>query len=309
MTEFELIRDYFGGATGPAVRLGVGDDAALLAVSPDHELVLSCDTMVAGRHFREDAEPGSVGWKALQAAASDLAAMGARPLGCMLALSLPAADADWLEAFARGLGEAVTALGLPLVGGDTTRGPLTVTLTVTGEVPVDGALRRSGARPGDLLAVTGTLGDAAAALAGAEAAALQQRLHRPVARLVEGQALRGLARAAVDLSDGLLADVGHICSASHLGADIRADLLPTSEALQATATPEAQRLAWQATGGDDYELALAIAPDLVQHAVARCADTGTALTVIGRFRRGSGVRLLRTDGTEIDMGRGGYSHF
>ncbi|MHA7834193.1 MAG: thiamine-phosphate kinase, partial [Algiphilus sp.] len=119
----------------------------------------------------------------------------------------------------------------------------------------------------------------------------------------------GLARAAVDLSDGLLADVGHICDASHLGADIRADLLPASEALQAMDVPEAQLLEWQGTGGEDYELALAIAPDLVQHAVARCAEAGTALTVVGRFRRGSGVRLLRTDGTEIEMERGGYSHF
>lgn len=309
MTEFELIRHYFAGATGPAVRLGVGDDAALLSLQPEHELVISCDTMVSGRHFTPDADPFSIGWKGLHAAASDLAAMGARPLGCLLALTLPEADRDWLEAFARGMAEAAKVLSLPLVGGDTTRGPLTVSVTVNGETPVDGALRRAGARPGDLLAVTGTLGDAAAALAGADDAFLQQRLHRPVARLAEGQALRGLARAAVDLSDGLLADVGHLCAASRVGADIRADLLPASDALMALETTASERLGWQVAGGEDYELALAISPDVVRHAMASCEQLGTSLTVIGRFRAGEGVRLLQSNGQEITMETAGYRHF
>lgn len=309
MTEFELIHHYFAGATGPAVRLGVGDDAALLSVQPEHELVISCDTMVSGRHFTPGADPFSIGWKGLHAAASDLAAMGARPLGCLLALTLPEADQDWLEAFARGMAEAATALSLPLVGGDTTRGPLAVSVTVNGETPVDGALRRAGARPGDLLAVTGTLGDAAAALAGADDAFLQQRLHRPVARLAEGQALRGLARAAVDLSDGLLADLGHLCTAGHVGVDIRADLLPASEALVALGAAETQRLGWQVAGGEDYELALAISPDVIRHAVASCEKLGTPLTVIGRFRAGEGVRLLQSNGQEINMETAGYRHF
>lgn len=309
MTEFELIQRYFAGTTGTAVRLGVGDDAALLAVSPDHELVTSCDTMVAGRHFLADADPAAIGWKALHAAASDLAAMGARPLGCLLALTLPEVDEAWLEGFARGMAEAATALELPLVGGDTTRGALTIGVTVMGETPIQGAMRRSGARPGDMLAVTGSLGDAAAALAGAQDAALQQRLHWPTARLAEGQALRGLARAAVDLSDGLLADVGHVCVASRVGVDIRADLLPASEALRAMDAPASDVLQWQAAGGDDYELALAISPDVIRHAVASCEQLATALTVIGRFRDGKGVRLLQSSGAEITMETGGYRHF
>jgi len=309
VTEFELIQRYFAGATGTSVPLGVGDDAALLAVSPEYDLVTSCDTMVAGRHFLAEGDPGALGWKALHAAASDLAAMGARPLGCLLALTLPGVDEPWLEGFARGMAEAATALELPLVGGDTTRGPLTIGVTVMGETPIKGAMRRSGARPGDLLAVTGSLGDAAAALAGAEDTALQQRLHRPTARLAEGQALRGLARAAVDLSDGLLADVGHVCTASRVGVDIRADLLPASAALQALDASASDVLHWQVAGGDDYELALAISPDVIRHAVASCDQLATALTVVGRFRNGEGVRLLHSSGTEITMETDGYRHF
>ena len=308
VNEFDLIRRHFAAPASGAVTLGVGDDAALLQPPEGREIAVSCDTLVSGRHFLPDDDPAGIAWKALNVNLSDLAAMGAEAECFLLALTLPAFDGPWLDTFADGLRRAAGAAGVPLAGGDITRGPLAITITAVGSVEGGGALRRCGARAGDLLCVTGTLGDAAAALAGADEPALRERLHRPTARLAAGRALRGLARAAIDVSDGLLADVGHLCASSSVGAVVRADLLPCSDALAAHPDDDT-RLAWQATGGDDYELAVALAPEVVETAVTRCREVATPLTVVGRFTTAKTVRLLRADGTEAFMESGGYRHF
>lgn len=309
MDEFALIRRHFARPASGVVTLGIGDDAALLLPPEDGETVIACDTLVAGRHFGADADPADIGWKALNVNLSDLAAMGAEADAFLLALTLPAADEDWLAGFAGGLREAADAHGVCLAGGDTTRGPLTVTITAIGHLPRNSALRRDGARDGDLLAVTGTLGDAGAALAGHAEAELQRRLHRPRARLEAGRALRGLARAAIDISDGLVADVGHICRASRVGAAIRADRLPASDALAALTVPAERRLAWQCRAGDDYELAVAISPQALASAQAACAAIDVPLTVVGRFLVGERVRVFDSEGKEYQGMANGYRHF
>lgn len=309
MDEFALIRRYFEplGRPRPEVRLGIGDDAALLALPPQSELCITTDTLVAGHHFAADAAAADVGWKALAVNLSDLAAMGAAPLAYTLALTLPEADEPWLQGLAAGLAELAAQHDLPLIGGDTTRGPLSLTLTALGHVPAGRALRRQGAREGDLVCVTGTLGDAALALQlGAQAPeALRQRLHRPQPRLAAGQALRELASAGLDLSDGLAGDLAHLCRASGVGASVRADLLPASAAF-AAAAPAAQRLALQAQGGDDYELCLTLPPERVEAATAAC---GLPLTVIGRITREPGVRFCTAAGEILPLAPHGYRHF
>lgn len=309
MDEFALIRRYFEplGRPRPEVRLGIGDDAALLALPPGSELCITTDTLVAGRHFAADAAAADVGWKALAVNLSDLAAMGAAPLAYTLALTLPEADETWLQGLAAGLDELAAQHDLALIGGDTTRGPLSLTLTAFGAVPAGRALRRQGAREGDLVCVTGTLGDAALALQlGAQAPpALRQRLHRPQPRLAAGQALRELASAGLDLSDGLAGDLAHLCRASGVGASVRADLLPTSAAF-AAAAPAARHLALQAQGGDDYELCLTLPPERVEAATAAC---GLPLTVIGRITREPGVRFCTAAGEILPLAPHGYRHF
>jgi thiamine-monophosphate kinase len=309
MDEFALIRRYFEplGRPRPEVRLGIGDDAALLALPSGSELCITTDTLVAGRHFAADAAAADVGWKALAVNLSDLAAMGAAPLAYTLALTLPEADETWLQGLAAGLAELAAQHDLALIGGDTTRGPLSLTLTAFGAVPAGRALRRQGAREGDLVCVTGTLGDAALALQlGAQApAALRQRLHRPQPRLAAGQALRGLASAGLDLSDGLAGDLGHLCRASGVGASVRADLLPASAAF-AAAAPAARHLALQVQGGDDYELCLTLPPERVAEATAAC---GLPLTVIGRITREPGVRFCTAAGEILPLAPHGYRHF
>jgi thiamine-monophosphate kinase len=309
MDEFALIRRYFEplGRPRPEVRLGIGDDAALLALPPGSELCITTDTLVAGRHFAADAAAADVGWKALAVNLSDLAAMGAAPLAYTLALTLPEADETWLQGLAAGLDELAAQHDLALIGGDTTRGPLSLTLTAFGAVPAGRALRRQGAREGDLVCVTGTLGDAALALQlGAQAPpALRQRLHRPQPRLAAGQALRELASAGLDLSDGLAGDLAHLCRASGVGASVRADLLPTSAAF-AAAAPAARHLALQVQGGDDYELCLTLPPERVEAATAAC---GLPLTVIGRITREPGVRFCTAAGEILPLAPHGYRHF
>jgi thiamine-monophosphate kinase len=309
MDEFALIRRYFAELTpdGEGVVLGIGDDAALLKPSLGCELVLTSDTLVCGRHFPEATAPRDIGWKSLAVNLSDLAAMGARPRWFTLALTLPEASESWLAAFAEGLAALAQAHRVALVGGDTTRGPLSITITALGEVPAGHALRRAGARPGDAICVTGTLGDAALALRLGEAAdpALRARLDRPQPRIAAGLALRGIARAALDLSDGLLGDLQHILAASAVGAEIDVGLLPASPAFTRL-VPPADRLPLQLAGGDDYELCLCVPEALLDRAAAAL---DLPLTCIGRITAASGLRLLDAEGHTITPSFTAYRHF
>lgn len=315
MGEFELIERCFKSLT-PArsdVVLGIGDDAALLRPPPG-ELVVACiDTLVCGVHFPPDMTPEDVGYRAAAVNLSDLAAMGATPRWALLALSLPTGDEAWLDGFARGLADALLPVGVALVGGDTTRGPLTVTVQMLGTVPDDGkALRRQGARPGDLLYVSGTPGDAAGGLAGwgrpAADGQLLARFRRPLPRLGLGQGLRGLASACIDVSDGLLADATHVAEASGCGLLLDPSLLPLSDALRAALGHEAALTA-ALTGGDDYELCFC-APAAHADAVAALAQrVGCRVTRIGEAVAGSGLALKDSRGLGHTVGVGGYRHF
>jgi thiamine-monophosphate kinase len=293
--------------------LGIGDDAALLRVPDGHDLVVATDALNAGVHFPANTAAADIGWKSLAVNLSDLAAMGARPAWCTLSLSLPQADARWIDAFLDGWLELAARHGAALVGGDTTRGPLSVCVTAHGVVERDAALRRDGAQVGDDVWVTGTLGDAAAALARLQAGeavdpALRARLDRPEPRVAFGRALVGLAHACIDVSDGLLQDLGHVCRASGVGAEVDIGSLPASPALSASLAGDALRLA-QATGGDDYELCFTAAADARDAVRDLALSQGIAVTRIGRMREGSGIFARSADGTEFVPGRRGYAHF
>lgn len=311
MPEFDLIARIRARATRRAdVALGIGDDAALLRVPAGQALAVSCDTLNVGVHFPPDTAPADVGWKALAVNLSDLAAMAAQPAWCTLSLSLPSDDADWLDAFLDGFLALAAQHDVALVGGDTTRGPLSICVTVHGLVPEAQALRRDGARVGDEIWVTGTLGDAAAGLSasGANDAFLRQRLNRPTPRVAAGLALRGLAHAAIDVSDGLLADLGHVLQASGVGARVRREALPTSPALAACFT-DAARWRLQLAGGDDYELCFTAAP--AQHAAiaAALAASGTDATVIGEIDDSRTLSVLDPRSQPWAPPRSGYQHF
>ncbi|QEY75276.1 thiamine-phosphate kinase [Pseudomonas denitrificans (nom. rej.)] len=317
MGEFELIRRYFASAAcaagGEAVALGIGDDCALLAPKAGEQLAISTDTLVVGVHFPIVCDPFLLGQRALAVSASDLAAMGAAPIGFTLALTLPEADPAWLEGFARGLNQKAQECALVLIGGDTTRGPLAMTVTVFGGVPAGQALTRAGARPGDLLCVGGPLGEAGGALPlvlgemTAEPSVAEPLLVRywsPQPQLDFGQALRGKATAALDISDGLLADCGHIARASGVALIVEADKLPESPALETLLGAErAQQLKLGA--GDDYVLAFTLP---AEHLPALSANW-PALRVVGRVEAGSGVRVLDGAGADITPHQGGYLHF
>ena len=321
MGEFELIRRHFQRARGgPSVALGIGDDCALLVPSPGHQLAVSSDMLVEGRHFFADVDPQALGHKALAVNLSDLAAMGARPLGFTLALALPRADDAWLKAFSDGLLALADAHACPLVGGDTTRGPLNLCITVFGEVSPGQALRRGAARPGDDLYLSGRTGEARlalewllgtgwalAAVGPALPDALRARLERPTPRLRLGMALAGLAHAAIDLSDGLAGDLGHLLAASGVGAQIELAALPVAPALRSLS--EAQRLECLLNGGDDYEL-LFTAPVTARGAIeTAAAGCGTPVQRIGRIDDGRGLRLLGPDGQARPLPARGFDHF
>lgn len=315
-SEFSLIDRYFARPTLSAT-LGVGDDAALLAISPGMELAISTDMLVAGTHFFPDADPRKLGWKTLAVNISDLAAMGAQPRWATLAVSLPQADETWLAAFADGFFKCADQYGVELIGGDTTRGPLNLSVTIMGEVPKQLALRRDVARPGDDIWVSGTLGGAALGLA-----ALQQRvqlveaefmhclraLETPQPRVALGLTLRGIAHAAIDISDGLLADLGHILERSNLGATVRFDALPAHPALVPWLAEDWARNCLLA-GGDDYELCFTASPQRRDAIVAIGKQLGLMLTSIGQITEGSQLRLLDEAGNLIEIGKAGYDHF
>ncbi|MBI6952540.1 thiamine-phosphate kinase [Pseudomonas sp. B21-023] len=314
MGEFELIRHFFAAAPcaqgGEGVALGIGDDCALLDLPAGEQLAISTDTLVAGVHFPAVCDPLLLGQRSLAVAVSDLAAMGATAIGFTLALTLPQVGAQWLAGFADGLGRMAARCGISLIGGDTTRGPLSITVTVFGRVPTGQALRRSGAQPGDLLCVGGFLGNAAGALplvlgereAAADVAGpLLEHYWSPLPQLQLGERLRGLATAALDVSDGLLADCGHIAKASGVALQVNLAQVPVSAPLQAFLGREAALHA-ALTGGDDYVLAFTV-PESALTALAR------EVHVIGRVLEGQGVTLRDPQGQDITPVQRGYQHF
>ena len=317
ISEFELIRQYFAQATGARtdVLLGIGDDCALLQVPVGSSLAVSMDTLVEGRHFIPGADPVSLGHKALAVNLSDLAAMGAEPAWATLALTLPDADTAWLRAFVGGFSALAAEHAVQLVGGDTTRGPLSITVQVHGFVDSARALRRDGGRSGDRLFVSGCVGDAGLALqsakdpalAAAERVYLQQRLDRPTPRVTLGRLLQGQASAAIDISDGLVADLGHICAASGLGARIDLDCLPVSPAVGT----ECVAGNWQyvLAGGDDYELLFSVAPARAEAVVSACRAAGEQVQEIGCLVDDIGIVLVYPDGRVSEEIPDGFDHF
>ncbi|MFT3790095.1 MAG: thiamine-phosphate kinase [Rudaea sp.] len=318
MAEFELI-DLIRtrcAVTREDVRLGIGDDAALLAVPAGQALAVSTDTLVSGIHFPKSTLPSDIGWKSLAVNLSDLAAMGAAPAWATLALTLPQADREWVAAFADGFAALAREFDLALVGGDTTQGPLSITVTVHGFVPEALALRRDGAKPGDGVFVTGTLGDAAAGLRLLESPSaigkgkehFVARLHRPTPRLAQGLLLRGRAHACIDVSDGLVADLGHVGKASGVGAEIDLTLLPGSPALR-EAFAAAARAPLQLAGGDDYELCFTAPATVADALLGELARSGCAATRIGRIVAAPGVRVCDVHGRLHEPPRAGWQHF
>jgi thiamine-monophosphate kinase len=320
--EFELIRRFFldrraGRAARDGVVLGIGDDAALLSVPPGTELVAAVDTIVEGRHFPVNASARSIGHRALAVNLSDFAAMGAVPAWATLALTMPHANAEWLEEFSAGLLDLAEAHDVALVGGDTTRGALTLSVQLLGHVPCGTAMRRSGARSGDLLTVTGTLGDAGAGLAfvttppppslHAAAAELVRRFEYPDPRVLFGLAARGIAAAAIDLSDGLVGDLPKLAQASNVAAHVAVERLPLSTAMRATASA-AQARDWALAAGDDYELLLAVPEARYHELAAAAAQLNLRLTAIGEIRGGSGV-TWSLNGEEFLPTVRGWDHF
>lgn len=324
MGEFELIARYFQRPARKAV-LGVGDDCALLQPRPGHQLAVSTDMLVEGRHFFAGTDPYRLGHKALAVNLSDLAACGAEPLACTLALALPDADVAWVAAFAEGFFALADLHGCELVGGDTTRGPRTINITVMGEVPVQQgrgqALLRSSARPGDDIYVSGHLGDARlalecllgrVALPAEVLAPARARLEAPTPRVALGMALRGIASAAVDVSDGLLGDLGHVLTASNVGATldtaIVCTLMQASAASAPGLTPELRHTCTLA-GGDDYELAFT-APAAARGQVQAAAQgSGTRATRIGQVEAAPGMRLVDGQGQPLQRHFASFDHF
>ena len=321
--EFALIERLFAPlAAGFPGAFGLTDDAAAISPSPGDELVTTIDSIVAGVHFPDDAPGAEVARRLLRVNLSDLAAMGARPVAYLLALNLPpAASMNWLRDFADGLAADQVAYEISLIGGDTTStpGPLTATLTAIGTSPQGKLIRRSTARPGDLVYVSGTVGDAALGLLAlrgdlasgeaAVAAPLVARFRRPEPRIALGQTLRGSASACADVSDGLVADLGHICANSGIGAEIDADSLPLSNAARALVAQDAALLHTVLTGGDDYELVFTVAPERAADLEAAVQGTGVPVTPIGRAVPGAGVKVLDQTGTEIILQAAGFRHF
>jgi thiamine-monophosphate kinase len=335
MGEFELIRQFFtrpGHPYGSGVVLGVGDDCALLQPAPGMQLAVSTDMLVAGRHFFSDVDPRTLGHKALAVNLSDLAACGARPLAFTLALALPDANPAWLGPFAEGLFALADSHGCALVGGDTTRGPLNICITVFGEVPVvDGrsqALLRSGAQAGDDVYVSGTLGDACLALQVLQGrlqlpesllALARARLEQPSPRVALGIALRGLASAAADVSDGMLGDLGHILDSSGVGATIdTTSAIKLLSARKMLAGPGGEfdkyigvdrGLQCVLGGGDDYELVFTAAPALRLAVESAGQSSGTAVTRIGHIDAQAGLRLVDRLGKVTDRTFSSFDHF
>jgi thiamine-monophosphate kinase len=321
VNEFEVIARFFSRPPRAAsVHRGVGDDAALLAPSPGCELAVSVDMLVAGRHFLTDVDPEKLGHKTLAVNLSDLAAMGATPRWALLAGALPDLDERWLAAFARGFYALANRHDVELVGGDTTRGPLNLCVTVLGEVPTGLALTRAGAKPGDDVYVSGALGDAALALAaitdrvtlGANALSpAREKLEMPVPRIALGIALRGVASAAIDISDGLTGDLGHVLEQSGVGADIDLAAVPRSEALERLLAGAERSIALDCLlgGGDDYELCFTAPREAAARVAQIVAQTGVALTRIGTVTAAPGLTVRDEHGAPLPKLPHAFDHF
>ncbi|WP_179992744.1 MULTISPECIES: thiamine-phosphate kinase [unclassified Acinetobacter] len=304
MAEFSIIDTYFNRQNKNSVDLGVGDDSALLTPPPQQQLVICTDTLVAGRHFPLDTDPHAIGWKSVAVNLSDIAAMGATPHSILLALSLPQIDHDWLKAFSQGLYDCCDQFGVSLIGGDTTQSPhLTLSVTALGWVDTGQAVPRSGAKPGDLICVSGTVGDAAFAL-NHLGHPLQQRLDYPTPRCQLGTALKGLANSMIDVSDGLAQDLGHILKASGIGAKLALENLPISPALQAL--NDEQRWQYALAGGDDYELCFTINPQNYEKLLQKQLDV--SISIIGSIQQQHGLTFEK-DGVDHSLQFNGYQHF
>jgi thiamine-monophosphate kinase len=310
MGEFDLIRRYFQRPAAAGVEVGVGDDCAVLVPTPGARWLVPSDMLGEGRQFLSTVDPARLGHKALAVNLSDLAACGATPRGFTLALALPRVDEAWLAGFARGLWALADASGIPLIGGDTTQGPLNLCITVFGEAPAGKALLRSGARTGDEIWVSGRLGDArlalevfrgTAVLGGGDFERVRAAMECPTPRLALGQALRGVATSAIDISDGLLGDLGHVLAASGVGARLELDALPRSDVLAAQS--ETLQRECLLAGGDDYELVFTAPPG------ARLPDAGVALTRIGRIEAAGGLRVVDAQGEAVEHGLRSFDHF
>lgn len=318
LSEFSLIQQYFSSiGTAPGVVLGVGDDCAVLDVPEGQQLVVTVDTLVAGVHFPVTASPGDIAHRSLRVNLSDIAAMGAEPRWFTLALTLPEANEDWVKAFSQALADDASAFGCALVGGDTTAGPLTISIQLFGVVSKGKALTRGGAQVGDSIFVSGSLGEGAAALSlfdtsdtsvEIERDRLLKRFYRPEPRLKEGLLLRNLASAALDISDGLIADLGHIVEASGLGADIEVERLPIKSWLKCLA--EASLVTqWALSGGDDYELCFTVPEKSCGVVESLIAEGKLSACCIGKISKQPGVRCFNEQGNLVDIVKTGYQHF
>jgi len=319
-SEFQLIQQFFQReqAEQPAegVLLGIGDDCALLQIPAGKQLAVSVDTLVANVHFPADADPELIAERALRTNLSDLAAMGADPLWFTLALTLPEANEDWLRSFSRGLFKCARAYGIALVGGDTTSGPLSITIQVMGATQPQQTMRRDGANIGDFVLVTNFVGDGAAALAAIQnthtftdehSDYLLQRFYRPTPRLIESALIREFASSALDISDGLVADLQHICDASDLGAVIDVENLPLSPAVKSISN-DSQAYQWALSGGDDYELCFTVVPEKMADIAMLIAQGKLQATVVGEMIAGSKV-ICEYEGEPFELAKTGYQHF
>ncbi|MGL5360651.1 MAG: thiamine-phosphate kinase [Shewanella sp.] len=318
MKEFQLIECYFNNR-GPVrrdVKLSIGDDCALVQPAENKSIAISCDTLVENVHFFPDMPPQALGYKALAVNLSDLAAMGAEPAWMTLALTLPEVDEAWLRGFSDGLFEAADYYGIALIGGDTTRGPRTINITVHGQLPQGKAITRQGAKVGDWIYVTGTLGDSALGLdilRGAQEVETEHkeflinRHYRPTPRVLAGQSLRSLASSAIDLSDGFISDIGHILKASKVGAVVDVSHIPLSQALQESVSEE-QALGYALTGGEDYELLFTV-PEAQKGALETAlSHAGAKFVRVGQICAGSKLKLLR-NGEPFTPPYHGFEHF
>ncbi|MBS1170816.1 MAG: thiL [Burkholderiaceae bacterium] len=315
LSEFDLIAKYFTRPT-PNATLGVGDDCALLTPTPGTQIAISSDMLVSGTHFFANAEPKLLGHKSLAVNLSDLAAMGAKPVAFTLALSLPKPDEPWLAAFADGLLSLADLYGCELIGGDTTRGPLNICITVFGEIPAGKALRRDAAKVGDDIWVSGALGEARLGLAGmrnelaldaATLSAAVMRLHQPMPRVALGIALRSVANAAIDVSDGLVGDLGHILARSGVGATLNVDALPVGPML--SEQPQEVRRRFALSGGDDYELCFTAPPSMRAAVLNAGNETGKAVTRVGTIEATHGLRLTDAGGVPLELHATSFDHF